>query len=560
MRIEYLFLGFSTIFLAVLPAQAELTDDLRPISDVLNEADTEKVSLGIPSNDSNEVKVVAKNAETPAEIFTPYLEQIRNSLPSSLSMRLPSQVPVNDFSEEHINEYQVKINSFFSSPSLTVNLYNCDTDSPSCLVGSFSVDSKTSVTVRQAFKQFQATAIIIHLTDNIQGYLLEGKQQNPPQSLSSIMWEQDGAIYTASFREQEHQHLLSMVHSMAQSKPIQPTITLPNSPTIEKPQQLPVNAESEDENFVSKLPEDWKNMAQSEPIKPTITLPTSPTIESNQQLAVDAESEDKDFVPPLPPLEKFKIDKSGGEFPIGVIRRIAPLELQIGSSIFTNSNIGAASTTQDTSYVNGITLQGKPALGPSTRLASSIGGGFVRFDGGDGYDSLVTNLGVLQELDTNMSLGLGWRYRQLYAQGNQLNDLSEHSVVLSWNRDDQLDRNLFLLSGYQFQANFAVNDEQSRITNSLRLSLGYSFTPELIGLVGYRFHYDSFTAQTSPSFSGARNQLGTQIVYQINSELFIAASVSYLFGDSYDLLRLQRRALNNVSVGFHVGLNIPFFF
>lgn len=61
------------------------------------------------------------------------------------------------------------------------------------------------MTFQGELNKFQETAITIPLTDNIQGYLLAEKPQNTLQPLSSIMWEQDGSIYTASFREKKKQ-------------------------------------------------------------------------------------------------------------------------------------------------------------------------------------------------------------------------------------------------------------------------------------------------------------------------------------------------------------------
>ncbi len=159
-------------------------------------------------------------------------------------------------------------------------------------------------------------------------------------------------------------------------------------------------------------------------------------------------------------------------------------------------------------------------------------------------------------------MGLGWRYRHLYNQRNDANDrnLSEHSVILSWSREDQLSKNLFLFSGYQFQANIANDGEQSRITNSLGINFAYSFTSELIGLIGYQFITDDFTEQ---DLTRTRSQVGGQLVYQVTDTVSIGGSVSYLFGDFYDLLRsgsTANKRVDNVSVGFHVGLNVPFFF
>ena len=66
--------------------------------------------------------------------------------------------------------------------------------------------------------------------------------------------------------------------------------------------------------------------------------------------------------------------------------------------------------------------------------------------------------------------------------------------------------------------------------------------------------YDDFTQQ---SLRRTRSQVGGQLVYKIGDDFSVAGSVSYLFGDVYDLLRLDNKRVDNISFGFHFGINVP---
>lgn len=279
-----------------------------------------------------------------------------------------------------------------------------------------------------------------------------------------------------------------------------------------------------------------------------------------QFLYVQADQTNVDGVNEPPPLPNdLDIDESGGKFPLGIIRPLPILELQLNSSIFSNSYVGEPSISEDTIFLNSAVLRASPEIGQNTRLAASVKGGFARFAFGDGYDSLATNLGILQELGDNMSLGLGWGYRQIYGI-NSTEDLTEHSVRFNWSRLDQLDRKLFLKSDYEFRANFAIGSEVDRVTNSIGIGLNYSFTPELQGLVGYRLIYNDYTRD---DLLTTAHQLGGQLTYYFDKNIFIGSSISYLFGETANLLdssNPQERDLNNLSLGFHVGFNVPFLF
>ncbi|MBD2181534.1 hypothetical protein H6S82_14815 [Planktothrix sp. FACHB-1355] len=162
-----------------------------------------------------------KASAIPAEVFTPYLNEIGNSLPPGWVMRLPSRILLGGpADEEFISQLIVRVFPSTTPPGLTVSLFSCTSGGYPCLVGSFSVDSQTSANAQREFRKHLAAAQAVTLARGIQGYLLEGQKQNPPNMFSSVMWQQDGMIYTVSFLTEERQNILFMAYSMANQAPL----------------------------------------------------------------------------------------------------------------------------------------------------------------------------------------------------------------------------------------------------------------------------------------------------------------------------------------------------
>ena len=263
----------------------------------------------------------------------------------------------------------------------------------------------------------------------------------------------------------------------------------------------------------------------------------------------EAEEQEKPQIPP----EGMEIRDP--KFTLGVIRPIPNLQLQLRSFTLTNPAIGSVTPIDNTTFVNGVILRATPKLGSNTRLSANIAGSFVRFSASNGYNLLNTNLGVLQALNKNMSGELTWRYRSVFGLGSS-NDLFENSARLALRRVDWFSPKLFLKSGYELQANFADPTSRSRISNIAGLGLGYNFSSKLQGLVNYRLFYDDFTRQNR---NDLRHEIGAQLVYQLQPDIFIGGSVSYVVGDGTNLLNNNPQDLNNISVGVHLGFNVTLF-
>lgn len=162
-----------------------------------------------------------RSLAAPAEIFSPYLAQIQQTLPPNWTMRLPSRISLGGpADEDFISQLKVRLFASQTPPGFTVALFSCDTAAQPCLVGSFAVADPTSVDAQRDYQLHRAAAHPIQLARRVRGYLREGTKQRPASPFSSVMWEQDGRLYTVSFLAQERQNLLNMASSMANTPPV----------------------------------------------------------------------------------------------------------------------------------------------------------------------------------------------------------------------------------------------------------------------------------------------------------------------------------------------------
>ena len=166
---------------------------------------------------SSPIKVTA----LPAPVLRPHVAQIRASLPSGWSMRLPDRILLSGpADQDFINQLIVQVLPSTAPPRLTVSLMSCESGPHPCLVGSFSVESGDSTNAQRELARHQSAAAPIKLGRGGRGYLLEGTKQKPSYPFSSVMWRQDGMIYTITFLAGERQNILHMAYSMANEPPI----------------------------------------------------------------------------------------------------------------------------------------------------------------------------------------------------------------------------------------------------------------------------------------------------------------------------------------------------
>ncbi len=237
-------------------------------------------------------------------------------------------------------------------------------------------------------------------------------------------------------------------------------------------------------------------------------------------------------------------------------RRQPDVQLLLRSSTFSSSNITSLSTFRpsDTVFVNSALLLATPKLGETTRLIASAGGGLVRFanQGDSDYNLLNFNVAVQQRIAPGTYGQLGWVQENLYRSGSGDRLLRDNSVQFILGRQDQLGQQLRLDSFYELRASFTNPDDQNRVENTLGARLRYDITPKLQGALDYRLTFKNFTQVDR---SDTEHQISALAIYNINSDVFVTGSVSYLFGRSSS----SAIDLDNLSVGVSLGWNVPLF-
>ncbi|MGC1392750.1 MAG: hypothetical protein WA828_00620 [Coleofasciculaceae cyanobacterium] len=184
------------------------------------------------------VENAVKFSTASVDIFTPYLDKIRDSLPPGLVIRLPSQVSLSDNFKAINSQYYLDISPQNTQPELLINIFSCPEKSQSCFVGSLATRSKNSVNLKQELNNYNITSPSITLANNFQGYLLE--EPNSEQAVS-LIWEQDNQFYTVKLSAQERQNLIPIVNSVIQATPIQ-NLPETTSTKLTNPTRSPLNS------------------------------------------------------------------------------------------------------------------------------------------------------------------------------------------------------------------------------------------------------------------------------------------------------------------------------
>ena len=257
---------------AIAPPETLDTPSFAPIATVESNSQTREHTsdTGIDST------VTVSNSAT--DIFQPYLEQVKASLPPGLFIRLPSQLVLSDRFNSKQDNYFVAVSPSSSETSLTVSIFSCQEQLPSCLVASFTVAEKTSEQANQEFQQHQAVGTSIVLTNGIQGYLLENYNQESVSSFSSLMWQQDNQFYTVKLSPPERQSIIDLASLMTQVSPIASSKSL-HQTSIEQPEHA-ITAETEEATqaltTTTQIPEFLASTNPSQQQTPTPQIDYSP--------------------------------------------------------------------------------------------------------------------------------------------------------------------------------------------------------------------------------------------------------------------------------------------
>ncbi|MGB7440807.1 MAG: hypothetical protein WA919_07040 [Coleofasciculaceae cyanobacterium] len=191
---------------------------------------------------------VLKNTVANTDFFANYLTEIKESLSSEMVMRLPSQLLLSNNSNSDKNKHTIDVVSSTYEPRLTINIFTCKEQIPSCLIGSLSTSDKTVINAQEEFEKHQLASMPITLTEEIRGYFREGARQKPISKFSSLMWQQDNQFYTVRFLAEERHNIIHMAYTMASSEPLyrsQEVDTVSSANLVQSSTSLELQTETE---------------------------------------------------------------------------------------------------------------------------------------------------------------------------------------------------------------------------------------------------------------------------------------------------------------------------
>ncbi|MGJ3244826.1 MAG: iron uptake porin [Elainellaceae cyanobacterium] len=208
------------------------------------------------SESSGELAIASASSHPSlASTFTASLDEIQAKLPSTWAVRLPSPDSLTELFPDPAS-YSVRVFAFDQPPAIAISLFQCDSGAPACQLATITVDSSTSRDTQQALRRHQQ-GMSYFLDMDVQGYVLTGTDPGDPSG-SSLMWQQDGLIYTVSFPTQ-HQHVwVAIARSMTHALPLSAVARHTSAPDAESAlglSQSPPSSEAPD-NVRNETPDE----------------------------------------------------------------------------------------------------------------------------------------------------------------------------------------------------------------------------------------------------------------------------------------------------------------
>ncbi len=195
------------------------------------------VSLGCvyPSLQAKAQSIAAVSEPTHPWSF--YWQQLRPLLPPDWQHRLPPAVLQEN--DRAVHPYLVKAPLPESPSAQIISLFSCPGEPEFCLIGSIYIDDRTSAFAQEVLSKHQARGTPVRINPALEGYLIYGPQEIPPNLLASLMWEQGNQVVAIRALAQERQNMLRLATALAQTVTAHPqtrsmatTIPQPSAPTL----------------------------------------------------------------------------------------------------------------------------------------------------------------------------------------------------------------------------------------------------------------------------------------------------------------------------------------
>lgn len=197
------------------------------------------IALGYASSLSQAKAQSIAAVSEPSDPWLFYWQQLRPLLPPDWQHRLPPEVLREN--DHAVHPYLVKAPLPESPSAQIISLFSCPDEPAFCLVGSIYIDDSASPFAQEVLSKHQARGTPVLINPELQGYLIYGPQEVPPNLLASLMWEQGNQIIAIRALAQERQNMLRLATAIAQTVTAHPqarsiAVTMPESgaPTLPK--------------------------------------------------------------------------------------------------------------------------------------------------------------------------------------------------------------------------------------------------------------------------------------------------------------------------------------
>ncbi|MEM9949261.1 MAG: ShlB/FhaC/HecB family hemolysin secretion/activation protein [Cyanobacteria bacterium P01_D01_bin.36] len=175
--------------------------------------------LGLWAKGTGAIAVPLPEGIPPEDIPQNATVQLQQDSLVDLQIRLPAELPLPPQTLENTDsispQVELQLSSFLTNNSLSVDFSSCDV-AYQCLNGQITTEHTTPAS-QAKFQHYHDSGSPITLAPSVRGFWLSGNDATGGDAAPSVMWQQDGQLYTVHLPAAGRQDVLYFAHSVANS-------------------------------------------------------------------------------------------------------------------------------------------------------------------------------------------------------------------------------------------------------------------------------------------------------------------------------------------------------